>query len=76
MYLGCDYEARVASSVKLLKANVHDIDVVFYPCNKCNYEAKQSGTLKRHKANVHDIDVVYYPCSAKGCNLNQRRKVI
>ena len=35
---------------------IHDIDVVYYPCNfkGFDYEAKAANNLKRHKAHVHE----------------------
>ena len=52
---GCEYKAKVASSVKTHKAFVHNIDVLYYPCKEkgCNYEAKSSSHTKAHMRNVH-----------------------
>ena len=59
---GCSYEAKEKSNLKIHKAYVHGIGVIYYPCRKCDFEAKSAGHLKAHKANIRDIGVVYYPC--------------
>ena len=60
----CGYKAKMASSVKIQKALIHDIDVIYYFCNQkgCEYKAKVAGSVKQHKANIHDIDVTHYLC--------------
>ena len=41
------------SNMKRHKSVVHDVDVIYYPCNAegegCSYEAKTASVLKRHK---------------------------
>ena len=61
-----------------IKAAIHDIGVVYYPCDVkgCNYEAKAAGNLEKHKAMVPDIDVVYYSCNARGVIMKQNVRVI
>ena len=53
------------------KDYIHNINVVYYSCNKCNYEAKMLSTQKHHKAHVHDVDNLYYPCNK--CNYEAKR---
>ena len=47
-----EFEAKMARTLKIHKAFVHDIDVVYYPCNVkgCNYEAKSSSNQINHEA--------------------------
>ena len=49
---GCEYKAKVTSSVRTHKAMVHDIDVTYYVCvvEGCDYKAKVAGNVRTHKA--------------------------
>lgn len=46
---GCEYFSKEACNVKKHEANIHDIDVVYYPCNVkcCKYKSKEADALKR-----------------------------
>ena len=44
------------------KAQLHDMDALWYCCSMCNFKAKRAGSLRMHVANAHDIDVVWQHC--------------
>ena len=69
--MGASTKRKDLTSVTRHKANIHDIDVVYFLCDvdECEYKAKVPGSVKQHKANIHDIDVVYYLCGVNRCYL-------
>ena len=56
---GCDYKTKMASSVRVHKAMIHDIGITCYLCggeDGCDYKAKQASNVKVHKAAIHNTD--------------------
>ena len=72
---GCEYKAKLASSIKVHKQQVHDIDVRWQHCTEvgCDYKAKLPSNLKIHKAAVHDIDVRWHHCTEVGCDYKAKQ---
>ena len=64
---GCDFKSKYKASVKKHKANIHNIDVIWYFCDNCEYKSKSSSHLKRHKRNKHGMLVIWHWCDIKGC---------
>jgi hypothetical protein len=64
-----------ASNMQIHKANKHDIDVHWYPCDQdgCHYKAKRPVYLRRHKKLIHDPDAQWYRCDQKGCDFKTKR---
>ena len=67
---GCSYATKQAGNLRRHQANIHGVDVVFYPCNQkgCDFKAKKASHLRTHQASIHGVDVVYYPCNQEGCD--------
>ena len=59
---GCKQTATTRNSLKRHKADVHDIDTVWYSCDLCDYRSKRNSNLKRHRADRHDINVRWFSC--------------
>ena len=52
----CDYRSKGKTSLKVHKANKHNIGVTWYHCDLCDYRSIQNFVLKRHKADIHEIE--------------------
>ena len=59
---GCKQKATTRNSLKRHKADVHDIDTVWYSCDLCDYRSKRNSNLKRHRADRHNINVRWFSC--------------
>jgi len=74
--LGCEYRAKMKSSVKMHRALVHDIGVTWHYCPEpnCTYKAKKKKYLKQHRAQVHGINVTWHVCTELGCEYKAMRE--
>ena len=59
---GCDYSSKRANALKLHKANIHNINVMWYYCDKCDFKSKESGNVTKHKAYMHGINLKLHTC--------------
>jgi len=62
---GCVYRTKQgASRLKLHKAAIHSIDIVWHNCPElgCEHRAKGKSKIKVHIALVHDIGVTWRAC--------------
>ena len=71
----CVYEAKLASHIKRHKADIHNIEVIWYPCTipDCEYKCKRKYGLKQHKRDVHNINVKWYICTIPDCQYKCKR---
>jgi hypothetical protein len=72
---GCSYTTHQGVTLRRHQASIHDVNVVFYPCNQkgCSFKAKRVGTLRNHQAYVHGVDVVFYLCDQEGCDFKAKQ---
>ena len=67
---GWVYRMKYRGTLKLHKAMILDIDIVWYDCPeiRCEYRAKAKGNFKQHRAHVHDIGVTWFDCPEHNCS--------
>ena len=71
----CKYESDRASKIRRHQANIHDLNVVWFPCNigDCDFKTKNKEALKNHLVNLHDIgEKNEYLCDQEGCNYKSK----
>jgi len=70
----CAYRAKTNGAMKVHKARIHAIDIVWHDCTElgCEYRAKAKGHLKRHRANVNDIGVTWQDCPEPNCSYKEK----
>ena len=51
----CDYNTKQKSHLKTHLADIHNIDVIWFPCHLCDFKTKQKSILKTHLADIHNI---------------------
>ena len=74
--LGCEYKAKMKSTLKEHIALVHDIGVTWHACPEpnCSHKAKSEGNIKKHRAFVHGIGVTWHACTELGCEYKAKSK--
>ena len=51
----CEFKCKQGSILKRHLANIHDINVEWFCCNKCKYKCKIRCSLTQHRKSKHGV---------------------